>query len=120
MILSPRKLIKSFRYALRGIWYVLRKEQNLRIELVIAIGVIALMFVFDLTIMERVALFMLIIAVLVLEIFNTIIERVVDMASPRLHPLAETIKNMTAGTVLITATFATVIAIIIFYPHIFG
>ncbi len=120
MILSPRKLIQSFRFALKGIWYVFKKEQNLRIELVIAAGVIVMMFIYKLTIMERVALLMLIIAVLVLEIFNTIIERVVDMASPRLHPLAETIKNMTAGTVLITATFAVVIAIIIFYPHIFG
>ena len=113
-------MIRSFRFALRGIWYALKKEQNLRIELVIAAGVIAAMFVVTISTMERVALLMLIIAVLVLEIFNTIIERIVDMSSPRLHPLAETIKNMTAGTVLITSLFAVIIAIIIFYPHIFG
>ena len=120
MVLSPKKTLKSFRHALNGIWYSLKKEQNLRIELVVAVGVIAMMFIFDLTIMERVAMLMIIIAVLVLEIFNTIIERIVDMASPRLHPLAETIKNMTAGTVLITSIGAVIIGIIIFYPHIFG
>lgn len=120
MIFSPRKTIQSFRYALRGIWYALKREQNLRIELVVAAGIIVMMFVFKLTVMERVALLMMIIAVLVLEILNTIIERIVDMSSPRLHPLAETIKNMTAGTVLITSLGAVVIAIIIFYPHIFG
>lgn len=113
-------MIRSFRFALRGIWYALKKEQNLRIELVIAVGVIVAMFAVKTSTMEKVALLMLIIAVLVLEIFNTIIERIVDMASPRLHPLAETIKNMTAGTVLITSLFAVIIAIIIFYPHIFG
>ncbi|TES95404.1 diacylglycerol kinase family protein [Patescibacteria group bacterium] len=120
MILSPKKVLKSFHFALKGLWYSLKKEQNLRIELVFAVGVIAMMFIFDLTIMERVSLSMIIIAVLVLEIFNTIIERIVDMASPRLHPLAETIKNMTAGTVLITSIGAVIIGIIIFYPHIFG
>ncbi len=120
MTLSIRKSIKSLRYALKGIIYALKKEQNLQIELVIGVVVIALMFILNLSVMERVAILMMITAVLVLEILNTTIERIVDMASPRLHPLAETIKNLTAGAVLITSVGAVIIGTIIFYPYILG
>ena len=41
--------------------------------------------------------------VIILEGINTAIEAVVDLASPGLHPLAKTAKDVSAGVVLIAA-----------------
>ena len=56
--------------------------------------------------------------VLVMELFNTILERVVDILKPRVHPYAQLIKDIMAATVLIASIGAIVVGITIFYPYI--
>ncbi|MFC1612682.1 diacylglycerol kinase, partial [Patescibacteria group bacterium] len=86
--------------------------------LIAAIFIVILMYVFSLTIIEKSILLLLIIAVLVLELSNSIMERLVDVFKPRVHNYIKDIKDIAAGAVLLTALGASAIAIIIFYPHI--
>jgi len=57
--------------------------------------------------------------VLALELLNTAIERVVDLVTEELHPLAKQAKDIAAGAVLIYAILSVVIGSIIFFPKIF-
>ncbi|MDI6777707.1 MAG: diacylglycerol kinase [Patescibacteria group bacterium] len=113
-----KKLFKSFHHAFRGLKYVLKNEQNFQLEILIGIFVIILMFIFDIRDWQKVALFLVIFSVLVIELINTIMERVVDILKPRVHPYAQLIKDIMATTVLLASVGAIVIGIIIFYPYI--
>ena len=52
------------------------------------------------------------------EFFNTAIEYVVDLASPRIHPLAKAAKDTASAGVLIMAIISAVIGLLIFVPKL--
>ena len=56
--------------------------------------------------------------VMVAEIFNTAVEKLVDMVSPQHNERAGLIKDLAAGAVLVTAITAAVIGLIIFIPKL--
>ena len=113
-----RKFVRSIKHALRGLAYVLRYEKNFQNQVAIAIVVVIGMFYFNLTRGERVILFLVIMEVLVMELLNTVVERVVDILKPRIHPYARLIKDLMASTVLLSAILAITIGWIIFLPHL--
>jgi undecaprenol kinase len=96
---------------------MLRNEQNFQVELIIGMFVVILMFIFSIRGWEKVALFLVIFSVLVIELINTIMERVVDILKPRVHPYAQLIKDIMAASVLIASIGAIVVGTIIFYPY---
>ena len=53
---------------------------------------------------------------LILEIINTIFERLLDLLKPRLHQYVKDIKDMTAAAVFISSLAAIIIGLIIFLP----
>lgn len=118
MWIKLRTLTKSFRYARKGLAYTFRHEQNFRIQLLAAAGVIALMLVFGVKQWEAIALIFVICAVLFTELLNTVLERLVDILRPRLHHYSEIIKDMMAAAVFVTSFGALLVGIIIFYPYI--
>lgn len=111
-------MFKSFRYAFRGLKYVLRNEQNFQIEILIGILVVVLMFLFPTRTLEKIALSIVIFAVLVIELINTIFERMVDILKPRVHPYAQLVKDIMAAAVLLSSVGAAVIGTIIFWPYV--
>jgi diacylglycerol kinase len=113
-----KKLFRSFRYAFRGLKYALKNEQNFQLEILIGFFVVILMFIFDIRDWQKVALFLVIFFVLVMELINTIFERVVDILKPKVHPYAQLIKDIMAAAVLIGAIGAAVVGTIIFYPYV--
>lgn len=113
-----KKLFRSFRHAGRGLKYVLKNEQNFQIEILIGIFVVLLMFILDIRDWQKVALFLVIFSVLAMELVNTIMERVVDILKPRIHPYAQLIKDIMAAAVLIASVGAIVVGSIIFYPYL--
>jgi len=115
---SIKKLAKSFRNAFDGIAYALRKEQNLRIEFLAAIFVIATMIMLPVKRWEAVVLLLIISFVLVLELLNTFLERLVNLLKPRVHPQARVMKDLMAAAVFIASLGAAVIGIYIFWPYL--
>ena len=55
---------------------------------------------------------------LALELVNSAIEKVIDLTTQQLHPLAKMAKDMAAGAVLIWTAFCAVAGIIIFLPKL--
>lgn len=112
-----RRFKRSLKHALDGIIYAVSHEKNFRIEIMIAIFVIILMFIFKLKSWEVIVLILMIMWVLILELVNTVLERVADILKPRIHPYAHLIKDLMAAVVLISSVVAVIIGIIIFYPY---
>ena len=110
---------KSLSYALRGLTYVIKHEKNFQNELVATILVIIAMIYFHVTRGEMIVLFLVIAGVLIMELSNTVIERVVDILKPRVHPYARLIKDLMAASVLLTALLAAIVGLIIFIPYVF-
>ncbi len=116
--MEVKKLVDSFSYALEGIGQALQTERNLRIHLVI--GFIALMgaVFLGLSRLEFLILFLVIALVVVMELFNTVVERLIDLISPNFHPRVRIIKNMAAGAVLIAAANAAITGFILFFHRL--
>jgi diacylglycerol kinase len=118
-MISLHRVGKSLHYAMTGILRIAEEEQSFSLHMVAAAGVFGLMIVMDsLLIWERVALTFMVFAVLVLEIVNSIFERLIDAVSPRVSPMVKDMKDMMAGAVLLTAIAAAMVGFLIFWPHV--
>lgn len=108
----------SVKNCLDDISYVTKNEKNFKRE--IALGIIALILSYILKIdkIEFIIVLTMICLVLTTEIINTAIERAVDLVTKEYHELARIAKDVSAGSVLVTSTFALIIGIIIFMPKI--
>ncbi|MFC1598269.1 diacylglycerol kinase family protein [Patescibacteria group bacterium] len=115
-----RTLRKSITYACKGLAYTFKNEQNFRIQLVIAFVVVFFMILFRVEQWEAVALVFVIAAVLITELLNTILERLVDILKPRLSHYSEIVKDMMAAAVVIASLGAIIVGSIIFYPYFYS
>lgn len=117
-MLDPRRFLRSLRFAWKGIATLAREEQSFRLQLLAAIVLIALIFVFRLSRSETALLVVVAAFTLVLELLNGAVERLVDLFKPRIHAYAEQIKDMMAGAVLVSSVGALIVGILVFAPHL--
>ena len=113
-----KKQIYSFSYAWKGIAHGFCREQNLRFHLCVALLTVVAGWGVGISRMEWIAVILCIGGVIAAELMNSAIERVVDLASPTLHPLAGQAKDLAAGAVLVTAIAAVIVGIVIFLPYL--
>ncbi len=115
----PRNtLIRSFGFALQGIFYVLRTQRNMRLHLLAGLIVVAFGLFFQVSTAEWVGLLTIMALIYALEMLNTVVEAIVDMVTQEYHPLAKVAKDVGAGAVLIASLFSVVIALVVFAPRI--
>ena len=114
------KFIAGFGHALRGLWYALRTQRNVRVHLAVAIVVTIAGVLLHLSALEFAMLYVAIAGVFIAEMFNTVIEICVDLAKPEYHPLARIAKDVAAGAVLLSALLAVVIGLFVLGPHVWG
>jgi diacylglycerol kinase len=108
--------IASFGHAFRGWIYVLQTQHNARIHAVAATCVFILGIWLRVTTRDWAILILTITMVFAAEFINTAIEAVVDLASPRKHPLGKVGKDVGAAAVLIAALAAVLIGLLILGP----
>jgi diacylglycerol kinase len=114
------KLIKSFGYALKGLYLALKEQQNMRIHAVaIAVVTVAGVF-FELSAIEWSLIALTMGSVITAEMMNTAIEMLVDLVSPQQNKQAGKVKDIAAGGVLLAAIIATIVAVYIFGNKIFN
>jgi undecaprenol kinase len=116
--MNARKFLKSFSYAFQGI-ITASQQQNMKFHLVSAFIVLTAAILTKLSIVEWAILCIVIGVMFSLEMINTSIEAVVDLASPEFHPLAKVAKDVAAGAVLVFAVFSVIIGVLIFFPKWF-
>ncbi len=108
--------IASLGHAFRGWVYVMRTQHNARIHTVAAAFVFVLGVWLRVPARDWAVLILTIATVFAAEFVNTAIEAVVDLASPRKHPLAKVGKDVGAAAVLIAALAAVLIGLLILGP----
>lgn len=113
-----KSLIDSFNYAVNGIISALKTERNMKIHYIIAILAVILSLFFDFSRLELLTLFFAIALVIVAELFNTAIEKVVDLVTHKHHPLAKLAKDISAGAVLIAAINSIVVGYLLFFDRL--
>ncbi|MEH7108638.1 MULTISPECIES: diacylglycerol kinase family protein [Bacillaceae] len=116
---KSKSIVHSFSYAITGIITAVKQERNMRFHLVSAIIVLFLSIYFSITKMEWLFVLFAIGGMLVLEMLNSAIERVVDLSTTEIHPLAKQAKDMAAGAVFLFAILSIVVGLFIFLPYIF-
>ncbi len=115
---SFKKLSQSFDNAIRGVVFLLSSEPNARIHAIITIFIGVVAYILEVSRIEAAVLFMAVILVFAIEIINTAIENIFDVCHPEDHNLIKGAKDAMAGAVLISAIIASVVALLIFLPHI--
>ncbi len=109
---------KSFLYAGRGIRWVLSSQRNMRIHLAVAFIVFSAVAWFKINSSELAMVIFAVALVMVAEMINSAMERIIDIVSPDDRPLAGLAKDVAAGAVLLAAFFSVVIGLLVFLPHV--
>ena len=113
-------LISSFGYAFQGIANTIKTERNIKIHLFATVMVVIFGFILRLSYMEWLVCLLLFGLITSLELVNTSIEAVVDLATEERKPLAKKAKDAAAGAVLYSAIIAAIIGGIIFFPKLYN
>ncbi len=98
----------------------IEKEQNLFIEIGIAILMIAISFLFKISIYEWFAVLLSITLVISSELINSSIERIVDIFMKNYNINAKIAKDTAAGAVFVSAILSIIVGFIIFLPKVLG
>lgn len=115
---GPKRLFYSFKYAMEGLLYALKKEQNMMIHVFMAVFVIVMGILLQISMMEWLISFLLIGLVIGTELMNTFIEAVVDLTCSEKNELAKVAKDTAAATVLVFALTSVVVGVMIFLPKL--
>jgi diacylglycerol kinase (ATP) len=107
-------LVTSFNYAFEGIIYVVRTQRNMRVHFAVALAVLPVGVVLGVTRFELLALLLSVSFVLIAEMFNTALEKAIDVATNSFDPLARVAKDVAAGAVLVAAVNATFVGYLVF------
>lgn len=103
----------AFKKAVSGIWYGIKTQRNIKIQIVVSIIVIIAGVLLKLNITEFIFITIAIMLVFITEMINTAIETAVNLCTDKYHDLAKIAKDVAAGAVLLAAINAIVIAILI-------
>jgi undecaprenol kinase len=111
-------LHNSFRAAARGVLHAFANERTFQVMVAAALFLFILMSVLPLRENQRLILLLVMGMVLVLELMNTMVERLVDLLKPRLSSYVREVKDLMAAAVLVGSFFALLIGGMIFLPYL--
>ena len=121
---SSWKIAKDFptslKYAAKGLRYSFSTQRNFTIQLGFALGAFVLGLFLGLNKSDLAIMALTATSVLVIELLNTAIESVVDLAiGKRFHPLAQIAKDCSAGAVLVASMSSLLVAVLLLFPPLF-
>ena len=114
---TSEDLLDSFWCAGQGLVYSFISQRNFRIHILVTFLVFTIGLWLHLNNISLAVLVLTVTVVLVLELLNTAIEAVVDLAvGRRFHPLAKIAKDCAAAAVLIAAGSSIAVALLLLLP----
>ena len=108
---------ESLSHAWDGVRIAFRSERSFRLQIAASFAILLAILLLPLERWEQVILLLAIAMVLVLELVNSMVERLVDLVKPRINSYVKEIKDLMAAAVLIAALFAAAIGIVILGPY---
>ncbi|PRX51978.1 diacylglycerol kinase [Salegentibacter salegens] len=113
------KRIRGGGYAIKGAWLLLKHEQSIQVQFVLAIIMCVAGYFFGITKTEWMFQFVAIGLVMTAEGLNSGLEAMADFVHPDFHSKIGHIKDIAAGAVFIAAVIALIIGVFIYFPYIF-
>ncbi|MFS1513519.1 diacylglycerol kinase [Chengkuizengella sp. SCS-71B] len=107
--------LHSFKYAYEGLIYAYSTQKNMRFHFFAAIIVLFLALFFELSQVQILFVYVVTCLVIVMELINTAIEKTIDLTVKEMHPMAKIAKDVAAAAVLVSAVFAIIVGIVVFY-----
>ena len=99
----------AFFYSLNGLRFAISNEAAFRQEICILVFVLVVLLFLPLSLFWKGLLFFATTSTLVVELLNSAIESVVDIASPEYHDLAKRAKDLGSAAVLVSIVLAIVL-----------
>ncbi|EIV8468223.1 diacylglycerol kinase [Vibrio vulnificus] len=100
------RVIKAAGYSAKGLKAAFKHEAAIRQELAMLVLAIALVCVFDLSVVERILMLGVVVLVFIVELINSAIEAVVDRIGVEHHELSGRAKDIGSAAVLVALGFA--------------
>ena len=117
---QSRSFQRSVMFALNGVRLAFRSQRNFRKHLVITILTLSIAFLIRINVVEFCIILFANMFVLVCEMFNSVIEFVIDAYyKNKWAKLAKLAKDIGAGAVLVSACTSALISIIIFANKVY-
>ena len=113
-----RKLARSFCYAFAGFAAAIQTETNWKMGIAESLLVVAVAWYLQISSSDWLVVIIMIGLVLSAELFNSAIEKVVDILSPRQHPQAKLAKDFAAAAVVVLVIVAAIVGSVIFVPYL--
>ncbi len=111
------RFLRSLSHALRGIGQVWKEEPNFRIQSAAAILIVIALIVFQFSFSESAIILFAIMLVLGGEMFNTLVEDLLNVIEPEHHASVKKMKDMMAGIVLLLSCGAGIVGVLVFFHH---
>jgi len=117
-MLSLNKLKNSIKHAWRGVSEEMRSGHSFRVQIIVLLVLAAVVIVLKIRSADLAILILVAAGVVVLELVNSVFERLLDIVSPGLGPHARDIKDIMAGAVLIAALASLIVGAVIIIPYL--
>ena len=95
-------LFKNTSYALDGLVHAIKTETSFKLELLIALIVLPLIYFMPFELIYKLVLLVTYFMIMIAELLNSAVENVVDLVTQDIHPLAKAAKDIGATAVLFT------------------
>lgn len=112
--------LKSVGYAFKGLVTLIKTENSIKLQLIIAALVTVAGFYYKISTTEWLIQLVMIAMVMSVEGVNTAIEHIADFVHPEQHNKIGLIKDIAAGAVFIASIIAVIVACVIYLPKIFN
>jgi diacylglycerol kinase len=109
---------ESAKCATKGLLKGIAKERNIKIQIVLGILAIFTALILEVSKIYLITIIIVSSLVIILELFNTSFEKLIDLVSPRYNKEFGEIKDAIAGVVLLTFGLAFFVGLLILYEPI--
>jgi len=114
-----RHLLAATKYSFQGLLNAFKNESAFRQELFLCLFAVPIAILCARSFVEAALLVGSCFAILVVELLNTAIERVVDRIGLEEHPLSGQAKDLGSSAVMLTTVFAALVWVVFVYDYLF-
>src|SRR5574344_1602398 len=115
---KSKNFLDAIKNALRGIFYTIRTQLNIKIQLICAVVAIIAAVLLKASLTEILVITISIFLVLFAEMLNTAVETTIDLITQEYNIKAKIAKDIMAGAVLIISINSIIVGSIVFIPKI--
>jgi diacylglycerol kinase (ATP) len=116
---TKHTLLKNTRYALQGVFEVFSTERAFRLELLLVLVLTIIAWLLPISFLNKVFLTAVLFVPLIVELLNSALERVVNLASPQYHELAKNAKDAASAAVFFSFLLVVFVWLAVIYNNWF-